>query len=510
LNLPPGAVALPNSAPQLPLFRRELTARLFDRLVIGAVVSGFLILMAAGAATAWVVRENQVFGQAVTHTVEVQTAVAEIQVLAERIEAARRGGLIVDNPGFARVIATTEAALPAALSRLTGLTSDNPRQQNRVATIGSLLSQQHSAILSEGALLRAGRRDEALLLFTSEAARVIRALRAESQAMLDEEQRLLAERSRAQMLSRLLLYAVLGLAALLIVLVGVGSVFVIFRYTHDLAASRDRLRALNAGLEDAVRERTADLTRANDEIQRFAYIVSHDLRSPLVNVMGFTSELESAAKPLRALVSELDAKAPDLVSVDAREAVERDLPEAIGFIRTSTQKMDGLINAILRLSREGRRVMTPEPLEMEAVIRSLGDTLTHSLQEAGAELVIEPALPPLHADRLAVEQIFGNLMGNAVKYLKPGRPGRIVVRGREEAGRLIYEVQDNGRGIAPKDHERVFELFRRSGTQDQPGEGIGLAHVRALAYRLGGFITCDSDLDQGATFRLSLPRQPVS
>jgi signal transduction histidine kinase len=79
-----------------------------------------------------------------------------------------------------------------------------------------------------------------------------------------------------------------------------------------------------------------------------------------------------------------------------------------------------------------------------------------------------------------------------------------VIRGRREGGVLIYEIEDNGRGIDPKDHERIFELFRRSGTQDQTGEGIGLAHVRALMYRLGGTISCDSELDRGATFRLSL------
>jgi signal transduction histidine kinase len=86
----------------------------------------------------------------------------------------------------------------------------------------------------------------------------------------------------------------------------------------------------------------------------------------------------------------------------------------------------------------------------------------------------------------------------------------VTVRGREEFGRAIFEVQDNGRGIDPKDHERVFELFRRSGVQDKPGEGIGLAHVRALAYRLGGTVDCQSELDQGATFRLSVPLRITS
>ena len=107
-----------------------------------------------------------------------------------------------------------------------------------------------------------------------------------------------------------------------------------------------------------------------------------------------------------------------------------------------------------------------------------------------------------------MEQVFGNLVDNALKYLQPGRAGRVVVRGREDRGRLVYEVQDNGRGIDPRDHERVFDLFRRAGVQDQPGEGIGLAHVRALVHRLGGSITLESALDRGSVFRVSLPPRP--
>ena len=106
-----------------------------------------------------------------------------------------------------------------------------------------------------------------------------------------------------------------------------------------------------------------------------------------------------------------------------------------------------------------------------------------------------------------MEQLLSNLTENAVKYLSPDRPGDIRLRGRAAGTRAVFEVADNGRGIDPRDHERVFELFRRSGQQDQPGEGIGLAHVRALVYRLGGTITVDSELGRGSTFRVDLPRR---
>ena len=101
--------------------------------------------------------------------------------------------------------------------------------------------------------------------------------------------------------------------------------------------------------------------------------------------------------------------------------------------------------------------------------------------------------------------MFGNVIENAVKYLTPGRTGRVEVSGRADGPRLIYEITDNGRGIDPKDYERVFELFRRAGAQDTQGEGIGLAYVRNLARRLGGNVTVRSVLGEGSTFSISLP-----
>jgi len=284
---------------------------------------------------------------------------------------------------------------------------------------------------------------------------------------------------------------------------------------HDLKQAQDELRASRERalqseeetrrLAAMLAERVTELDAANEEIQRFAYIVSHDLRAPLVNIMGFTSELETAQDEIEKFYRSVSEARPDLVSLDVRSAIETDLAESIGFIKSSTVKMDKLINAILKLSREGRRVLVPEPIGMKQLLEAQRHSLAHQLHERGAELVIE-AVPDLTSDRLAVEQIFGNLIDNAVKYLAPGRPGRIVVRGRDLGLGVRYEVEDNGRGIDEKDYERIFDLFRRSGTQDQQGEGIGLAHVRALVRRLGGTISVASRLGEGSTFTVTLPK----
>ena len=115
--------------------------------------------------------------------------------------------------------------------------------------------------------------------------------------------------------------------------------------------------------------------------------------------------------------------------------------------------------------------------------------------------------PRVERDRLALEQVFANLIDNALKYGRTEDPLKIDISGRISGTQAIYEVTDNGRGIDPRDHQRVFELFRRSGTQDRPGEGIGLAHVRALVRRLGGTMGLSSELGRGSTFTVTLPQR---
>ena len=275
--------------------------------------------------------------------------------------------------------------------------------------------------------------------------------------------------------------------------------------TAALVATRDELRHTNADLEGIVEARVGDLRVANEEIQRFAYIVSHDLRAPLVNVLGFTSELDAVRGDLAAFFADVAKAAPQLVTPDRRALIEQDLPEALGFIRTSTAKMDRLINAILKLSREGRRKLTAEDIDIAALVAAQADSLTQQLEAKDASVVVEGELPRLVSDRLAVEQIFGNLIENAVKYLSPARAGRIVVRGRREGKTSLYEIADNGRGIDARDFERIFELFRRSGEQNTQGEGIGLAYVRNLARRLGGDVSVRSVFGEGSTFTVTLP-----
>jgi signal transduction histidine kinase len=476
----------------------------FNGVIVGIVSLGFLILVGISALGLSVMRQNLIFTRWVSHTYQVEGALANFLILDERMETARRGYLLSHDDTFSAAVDSTSAQISQTLRTIQQLTIDSPKQQTNLTQLRGLLAQQQQAIAVSIAFARGGH-DDTSGFYRDSGVIATRAVRALTAAMTKEEERKLAARDAGQQATVDQLVAIAIAAGGLLVFLAIGSVWVILRYTRQLNASQTQLADLNAGLEEQVATRTADLQRANDEIQRFAYIVSHDLRSPLVNVMGFTAELEAAAKPLGALLEAAEAEAPQIVTPDARTAIRSDLPESIGFIRTSTQKMDRLINAILQLSRQGRRVLTPEALNMTRVLQGVADNLAHRSGELGATVEVAADLPAIVSDRLALEQIFSNLVENALKYLKPGRPGHIEVRGAQRGGRVIYEIIDNGRGIDPKDHDRVFELFRRAGAQDQPGEGIGLAHVRALAYRLGGTVACESALDQGATFRVSLP-----
>lgn len=475
------------------------------RLLIACVALGFAALMAVAVATAWLTQETARHAELVKHTYDVELAVNHARIGIEQTETTRRGYLLSRDERYLTAYREFSAVLPREIGMITRLTADNPGQQARIAVlrvrVAELIEQREKSI----GLVQTGSDQSAVASFVAEAgARRLRQIRDTFDAMVAEEQRLLSIRDAELVRTGRAFMGLLGLAGVLLVVVAAISLITLLRYTRDLNAASDRLAALNEGLEDEVRVRTADLTRANEELQRFAYIVSHDLRSPLVNVMGFTAELDATTKTVGALIDRVKAEAPQLATDEAEQAAREDLPEAIGFIRAATAKMDRLINAILKLSREGRRVLSPEAIDMTALAAGIRDSLAHISDERGVTITVEP-LPAITSDRVAIEQIFSNLIENATKYLEPGRPGRVTVSGRREGPRLIYDVVDNGRGIDPKDHARVFDLFRRSGRQDTAGEGIGLAHARALAIRLGGMIFVQSVLGEGALFRVSLP-----
>ena len=484
----------------------QIDDRRFNRLALLGLAAGFLLLIAAFAAAITTFALNQSSAERVRHTYKVVDQLSQLETQLERAEAGRRGYLLAQSPYRLDVYRINAALTPQTLDGLAAMVADNPDQVRLIAPLRTLVERQLSELSTSIGLARSGRTAEARRQFEAgSAATTIRRIRTLTADLRRAEYALLDERSEREQASLSAVQLVLAFTGLMLLLVGAGSFWLVRRYTKDLTAARDRLHLLNTDLEGAVRARTAQLQRANEEIQRFAYIVSHDLRSPLVNIMGFTAELQTASEQLSQTFERIQGLQPDLLDAPARLAIKEDLPEAVGFIRSSTQKMDRLINAILRLSREGRRSLNPDHLLMDRVVAEIIASFEQQLAAKGARVSIAGPLPDLHSDRVAVEQILSNLVENAIKYGRSDGTAEIRIEGQRNGGEVTFAVSDNGRGVAPGDHDRIFDLFRRSGAQDQPGEGLGLAHARALAYRLGGTVTIDSALGEGSTFRLILP-----
>lgn len=479
------------------------------------IAAGLLVLTVISAGSVYLVNKAREDSKWVVHTIEAESQVNALLLEIRRAESSARGFLLTQGPDFQSDHEKAVAAIIPALDKLTRQIGDNPVQRDSIEKLSAAIETRLDQFSREMSLVKQGQLDRATDL-VREAARgnTTTTITNQANAMIREEERLFRLRTANSDHSQTLAASMTGIGSGLVVLLAMISTWLVRRSARARDEAEARLRDANVNLESVVDERTADLREANDEIQRFAYIVSHDLRSPLVNIMGFTSELEElrgdifrrlAVKPAgndNAQPAEPLNDEPVLEGEDKR--LSDDFTEALGFIKSSIDKMDRLIGAILHLTREGRRTFNPERIDLNELMQNIVATVAHQASEANAEIRIE-ALPDVTSDRLALEQIFSNLIDNALKYLKDNTPGEIVVRGRRKLGFAVIDVVDNGRGIDPKDHQRIFDLFRRAGTQDKPGQGIGLAHVRALVRRLGGTMGVNSELNQGSIFTVTLP-----
>lgn len=493
--------------PFLEGFVQFLRTPTLGRRVAGLLIVALALLLLTNIATFVMMQRTASFNDDVEQTQQLRREIRTVFINLIDAETGQRGFLLTGNADYLQTYNGAITRLPDSLEAMSVRAEGDLDVGQRAEHMRELAEIKVVELQRTIDLARTGRVGEALGVVRSNRGKAaMDEIRSETLAMDEVLQTRLQFRTRQSEWAGTVTVIANALGAALILVLGAVSAWLIHRYIVEIQAGRDALDRLNAGLEEQVRDRTSDLTRANEEIQRFAYIVSHDLRAPLVNVMGYTSELEQAGKVVDAAIA--DAETRRKVAPDVIAAVREDMPEAIGFIRASTEKMDRLINAILKLSREGRRRLTPERIDMSAMAQQIADSVRHQTEAADAEIRVAD-LPQIDSDRLSIEQIFGNLIDNAVKYLDASRPGVIDVTGERAGDWITYRITDNGRGISDRDHERIFELFRRSGRQDRPGEGLGLAFVRNSVRRLGGDITVTSELGKGSTFTLKFPTRLI-
>lgn len=490
----------------------EQRRRAFWQILLFA--AGLVVLTVISAGSVYLVNKARQDSKWVIHTIEVENQINTLLLEVRRAESSARGFLLTQGPDFQSDHDKAVAAIIPALDKLTRQIGDNPAQRESIEKLSAAIETLLGQFSHEMNYVKQGQPDMATALVREAAAGgdTTTTINNLANAMIREEEQLFRIRTFNSDRSQTLAASMTGIGSGLVVLLALISVWLVRRSAGARDDAETRLRDANLNLEATIDERTADLREANDEIQRFAYIVSHDLRSPLVNIMGFTSELEELGKDIFRRIGELagvpaggpPADIADIPLDGPDKQLSADFSEALGFIKSSIARMDRLISAILNLTREGRREFQPERINTRNFVGTIVSSVAHQAAEAQAEIHIEP-LPNIVSDRLALEQIFSNLIDNAIKYLKNGVPGEIRIRGRTKLGYAIFEISDNGRGIDPKDHQRIFDLFRRAGTQDKPGQGIGLAHVRALVRRLGGTMSVSSELNAGSTFTITLP-----
>jgi PAS domain S-box-containing protein len=290
-----------------------------------------------------------------------------------------------------------------------------------------------------------------------------------------------------------------------------GDPAAVLEMNYDITERNSAQSALNEAhrmLELRVRELATsnrDLARKSEEVEAFVYIVSHDLRAPLVNLQGFAKELEMSCEELRATVLPLLRAGPERPRIHA--ILEEEIPDSLRYISASTSKFRRLIESLLELARYGRQPHQPEELDLDAMVRSTLDLMRLSVAASGAEITVGP-LPRVRGDATGVGQVFTNLIANSLKYLQAGRPGKIEIGGELQADavpRVVHcWVRDNGAGLPASAQARLFQVFQRFHPQLAEGEGMGLAIVKRIVERHGGRVWAEGEEGSGATFHFTL------
>ena len=247
------------------------------------------------------------------------------------------------------------------------------------------------------------------------------------------------------------------------------------------------------------------LRQRNDELQSIVFAAAHDLRSPLVNIDGFTGELEKSLRQLEDVLKEAPLNKQLIGRID--HLLKTDIPESLGFIRFGSRHMDALLNGLMRLSMVGAAPIEHTEVDMKVLLNHIIEGLRYQINENIVDISVPDDLPNCLGDSTMLTQVFGNLIDNAIKYRHPERASVIEIGASIRGDMVDYAVADNGIGIESAHLEKVFELFHQLHPKDeQNGYGLGLTIVRRILDRLDGSAKIDSVPGLGTTVHVRLPR----
>ncbi len=248
------------------------------------------------------------------------------------------------------------------------------------------------------------------------------------------------------------------------------------------------IQQLNAELERRVVERTAQLEAANKELEAFSYSVSHDLRTPLRAIEGFSAMLME----------------------DYADKLDEEGKRLLGVVRGNTTRMGQLIDDILGFSRTGRLELTFAEIDMAGLAHEVAEEIKPAMADGKLQVEIGP-IPPAHGDRAMMRQVFVNLLSNAIKFSRTRSPAVIKVGGAVEGDEAVYFVRDNGAGFDMQYADKLFGVFQRlHGVDEFEGTGIGLAIVKRIVTRHGGRVWAEGKVNAGATIYFSIPTSTLA
>jgi PAS domain S-box-containing protein len=284
------------------------------------------------------------------------------------------------------------------------------------------------------------------------------------------------------------------------------------KVTRDISVRRaheQRIENLTRQLE----RRLSELAQTNRELQQkstenenFVYSVSHDLRSPLVNLQGFSQELLFTSQSLAQLLA--SENVPSTVRQEAEQLLDGEMKESITFIRNAVRHLGNIIDGLLRLSRVGRVEHRAAAVNVNAVVEDILSAMHSTISDSGAVVDVKP-LPAVLGDRNAIGQIFANIIGNAIKAFDAKRPGRIEISASNDEP-PVFCIADNGVGIPVEYQRKVFQPFQQVHSAPRAGgEGIGLSIVQRIVERHGGRIWFESIPGDGTKFFFTLAPAPV-
>jgi signal transduction histidine kinase len=426
---------------------------------------------------------NQTAERSETRLLNLQrlaVSISDLQSTARDAETAERGFYLLNEPEYLTPLLQAQDSLPALIRRARSYVRARGSDRAEVEELIKLVSRRVDQA-SEGVRERQTQPNVSVGDRLSTGARAMEEIRAKTRNLQkrlgQEELALLNEQNTFSRWS----FVFFSVGSLIMIGVIVWLYNVLLRYLHERDIANENLKTANTYLEARIDERTRDLKQANEELQQFAYVASHDLQEPLRTVTSFSQLLASRYR------GRLDA----------------DADEFIGYIVAASRRMTDLINGLLALVRLRKAGQPTARVSFEELLEEAEISLQAAIRENQATIERGP-LPILVVDSVQFSQVLQNLISNAIKY-RSEQPPVITVQAERDSSNWIFSVKDNGQGFDPQFAERIFGLFQRLQSREVEGTGMGLSIARRIVERHGGRMWAKSAEGAGSTFFFSLP-----